>query len=700
MGLGAKVRRILNLYRLLWIDDRLNDLEAKIDALSRKIVPLKLAASHLDLELPPPRSLIKSTARVSIILSVYNDLDRTHNCLQSILRNTYYPDYEIIVADNASTDGTAEYLGHLQTARVRTLLNSENPGFVEACIASAKFASGDYLIFLDNHATVQPGWLTALAEFAEKTRDCGAVGSMLLFPDGTLQEAGGVVLSDGNILKYGQGMDSNAPRFNFVREVDYCSRAGLLIRSTLWRDIGGFDRRFAPGGYEDVDFCFEIRKQGGKVYYQPKSMVVYDQGTSTRFDSRSHHEPRAVHRGQFLDKWPVELQLQYENRAENIQRASDRQAKKSILVVDRYLTFFDRHSGSLRLFHILKLLKQTGFHVTLVTVMPLMEDRYRPILEDMGVEVHVDDRGAKRSLGLGSDGGSSIDHKALLVERHYEYAILEFWQIAEYYLPTIRKYSPKTHIIIDTVDVHFLREIREAELRGSHTLKRKALLNKKREMGVYGKADRVWVVTQGDRDAIASGVKNTTVDIVPNIHQVVDSEKVFEDTSDLLFVGNFWHQPNVDAIQFFCKEILPLLRDCLKGVKLLVVGDNVPTSIESLASDVIVIVGHVRDLVELLARVRVSIAPLRFGAGMKGKIGEALAHGVPVVTTSVGAEGMGLLDGQDALIADEPKEFADRVVRLYTDRDLWKRLSTNGLARVREHWSPETVKTYLEAILR
>jgi len=703
MGLRKKIRRIINLYKMLWLDDRLDaqmaNLKDEIDKLHRRIDLPKLQASKLEIEPPPPRSSPESNARVSIILPVLNNPECTYKCLDSILRNTQHSNYEVIVIDTGSTDGTRDYLSKLRIAGIKVLLNEKNLGFLEGCNACTKVATGDYLVFLDNHAEVQPGWLSALIECAERSHSCGAVGSKLLFTDGTLQEAGGIVFADGTAFQYGREMNPRTPKFNFVREVDYCSSVGLMVRSPLWRDIGGFDHCFAPSGYEDVDLCFEIRRRGFNVLYQPESAIVYAQRGQWDAVLWTENESKLLHRRRFVDKWSSELQRQYENRPEMVAAASDRRSRKSILVVSHFLAFFDRASGFLRLFHIVKLLKQMDYHVTFVAVLSLMEDRYRPVLEDLGVEVHAGDAAARRALAGASGWGPSVDYPVLLGERHYDYAILETWRTAEYYLPKIRKHSPETQIIIDTTDVHFLREMREAELKGTSDLKRVALMNKRREIAVYRQADRLWVVTDDDRAAISDVVKDKPVDIISNMHERVEVKKNFEDRSNLLFVGNFWHQPNVDAIEFFCNDIFPLLDQRLGEAKLYVVGDNIPAEIEALATDRVIILGYVDNLGELMARVRISVAPLRFGAGMKGKIGEALAHGLPVVTTSIGAEGMGLENGRDALIAETPQEFADQIVRLYTDRELWDFLSANGLDKVRGQWSPEAVKPCLKVIL-
>ncbi len=643
---------------------------------------------------------LSSTPLVSIIIPVYNKLDFTRRCVESILSNIDNLNYEILVVDNGSTDGTRDYLQSTKSIRLRFVLNEQNLGFVDGCNSGAAIAHGDYLLFLNNDTEVTPGWIGALVNFAESTPDCGIVGTKLVYPDGRLQEAGGIIFSDGNGWNYGRGDDPHDPKYNFVREVDYVSGAALMIKRKLWDDIGGFDRRYAPAYYEDTDLCFEARKRGYKVYYQPKSTVIHYEGQTAGTNLLSGYKKyQLVNRDKFLAKWSTELSNQQPNDPRNVVLASSRGTKGNIMVFDPFLPLFDRASGSLRLFHILRILRRMNYHVTFIARDGSLEQTYHPVLESMSIEVHSWDRDAMRAAGNVTDSLLAIDFHRLFAERRYEYVIIDFWYLAEYYLPIVRRLSPNSQIIIDTIDIHFIRELREAELSKDKNKKRSALLNKGREISIYKKADRIWVVTANDRNAIAEYVKDLPIDIIPNVHDKVDQTKDFKDTSDLLFVGNFNHQPNRDAMRFFCKDVFPLISKELPDVKLYIVGNDPPDEVKSLSSDKIVVTGYVRDISPYQRTARVSVAPLRYGAGMKGKIGEALSWGLPVVTTSIGAEGMNLVHEQDVLIADNPNSFAREVLRLYSDKELWNRLSKNGRQKVESMWSPEVVKNQLEKAL-
>jgi GT2 family glycosyltransferase/glycosyltransferase involved in cell wall biosynthesis len=367
----------------------------------------------------------------------------------------------------------------------------------------------------------------------------------------------------------------------------------------------------------------------------------------------------------------------------------------NVLIIDPFLPMFDRASGSLRLFEITKALIRMGFQLTYIARHAEHADEYVPLLQNMGVEVHAGDPMAIEGLGLYVIG-AYLDVEKILQAKRYDYVILSFWHIAEYYLPAIRQYSPESHVIIDTVDIHFLREFREAEMKGDPNLLAIAEKNKERELSIYPKADRLWVVTEEDKKVI-EGIVSAPIDVVPNIHKKIGWTKVYEQTSDLLFVGNFSHGPNIDAVLFFHKKIFPLIRKQLQDIRIFIVGNNPPEQIQHLNSDNFIITGYVEDLSPFLRDARISVNPLTYGAGMKGKIGEALSCGIPVVTTSIGAEGMNLKDDEDAVIADDPNEFARKVVDLYHDKVKWERLSSNGKWLVEQRWSPEAIQRRIDS---
>ncbi len=262
---------------------------------------------------------------------------------------------------------------------------------------------------------------------------------------------------------------------------------------------------------------------------------------------------------------------------------------------------------------------------------------------------------------------------------------------AEAVIREVRRADPKLKIVYDMLDVHHLRAEREAALTGDARAAREAEHLRRLETRLAREADLVWCGSPPDKEIMARAAPGTPSVVIPTIHELHGRGLPFAEREQLLFVGNFSHRPNVDAVHFLAREVLPLVRRALVGVELLVVGDNAPPEFEGYASEGVRLLGYVPDIDPVMNGCRVFVAPIRFGSGVNGKIGESLAYGLPVVTTTVGAEGWGFTDGEQVLIADAPADFAEAVVRLYREAALWQRLSDGGYRHIAENNTPEVI---------
>jgi GT2 family glycosyltransferase len=608
----------------------------------------------------------------SVIIPVFNKAEFTFQCLRSLVREIDFRDTEIIIIDNASTDETRELLSHFR-GLVRVIENAENRGFVDACNQGAAVSRGRYLLFLNNDTVVLPGWLTALVETVERDARAGAVGSMFLYPDGRIQEAGAVVWSNGEAFHYGWGKSAEDRRFTFAREVDYCSGASLLVRRELFEQLGGFDRRYAPAYYEDTDLCMGVRALGFKVVYQPHSRLYHFEGATAGTDpSAGFRRYQFINREKFRDKWRDVLVREHQPQdPARAERAANRKWATQVAVFDDRVPTPDRDAGSARMLHVLRALNE-WCHPVLLTTSKSVWPEYERRLRGEGVET-----------------ASALDFRRLMRERRFRAAVVSRPEVAEALLKSIRRADPRVKVVFDTVDLHFVRLARESELTGDAALARESARYREVETRLARASDLVWFASSADREALERVAPGIPSAVVPTVHPPRGRGPAFAERAHLLFVGSFRHRPNEDAVRYFAREVLPLVRESLPEVELLVVGPDAPAW---MVSDVGVrVLGYVPEIAPLFESARVFVAPMRFGAGMKGKIGDALSYGLPVVTTSVGAEGMGLRDGEDVLLADTPAEFAAAVVRLYRDEELWLRLSSNAHAHAERHFSPRVV---------
>jgi len=257
--------------------------------------------------LPPAEARTESALRLqrprqpvaSIIIPVFNQLHFTLACLRSLSDCGDRAGFEVIVVDDASTDASPRVLPSIPGLRYHR--NRDNLGFIGACNAGAELATGRFVVFLNNDTTVQPGWLDALLSTFERYPDTGLAGSKLVYPDGRLQEAGGIVFADGSGYNYGRFEDPDHPRYNFVREVDYCSGAAIALHRSRFMELGGFDSHYAPAYYEDTDLAMRIRELGLKVRYQPASVVIHYEGVSSGTDiTRGVKSYQVVNHKKFL----------------------------------------------------------------------------------------------------------------------------------------------------------------------------------------------------------------------------------------------------------------------------------------------------------------------------------------------------------------------------------------------------------------
>lgn len=617
--------------------------------------------------------------KVSIIIPVYNQFDYTYNCLNAIKKQSFNVTYEIIIADDCSTDLTSQITDVIHGVQV--IHNSQNMRFLKNCNNAAEQAKGEYIVFLNNDTQVQKNWLKPLVDILDNDSQIGMTGSKLVYENGWLQEAGGIFWSDASAWNYGNKKNPDDPEFNYVKEADYISGAAIMIRKSLWDEIGGFDEHFAPAYYEDSDLAFEVRKHGYKVVYQPLSVVIHFEGISNGTDISSGQKAYQVeNQKKFYEKWKTILEKEHFPNGENVFLAKDRSRfKKQILVVDHYVPHYDKDAGGKCTYMYLLLFVKMGFKVTFIGDNFYKHEPYTTDLNQHGIEV------------LYGNYYYNNWQDWLKENLHYfDYVYLQRPHISIKYIDIIKQYS-HAKILYFAHDLHHVREYREYLLTNDEEKLKSSEHWKEIEYELFEKADVGHVVGTYEQDVMQKAFPNKPIRNIPlYVYEDIlgDINKNFEQRKDLIYVGGFGHPPNIDAVLWFGKEVFPKVLQVYPDLVWHVVGGSVPIEVQELASDNIRIEGFLSDekLHELYRTCRMAVVPLRVGAGVKGKVVEAAYYQIPLVTTSIGAEGLSSEEG-NMIVEDDADKMAELIAELYKDYKSLQKMSDAGITFIQNYFT-------------
>jgi GT2 family glycosyltransferase len=593
---------------------------------------------------------------VSVIIPVFNGWEITDRCLKAIRLCQDLVPFEIIVVDDASKDQTSSELRKIRGIHVIT--KHVNSGYLLSNNEAARYSRGKYLMLLNNDTEPITGWLDNSVDIMEKQPTVAIVGSKLLYPNGNVQEAGGQVFSNGNAWNLGRSAtNKSSPEVCSVREVDYCSAAALLVRRDFWVSVGGFDVRYTPAYYEDTDLCFSAWENGYKVIYQPESIVVHHEGMSNgKSTDLGIKRYQTINQVKFSKKWAKVLTHHWQDIG--LARLEHTRASKGIVVlIDAQLPSHFRDSGSQRTLKLIDNIQALGFHVVL-GALDNSTSRFDVLeLRKKGIEVHFDLEYLFSSLKFRSS------------------RLVKFWlvrsNVIEALSPKIEKDFPEVDIITDLLDLEYAID-----------MKRNVVQIERKQLSIVQKSKKTVLVSPFEVTLLQKEIPNASVvDLWTEFEERAPME--WEKTSGVLFLGGFRHKPNVEALEWFIDSVLPALRRNSFQHDIRIVGSGLSDELQKrLQQNSITYLGFQKDLDAVYHASRVVISPLQFGRGLKGKIGEALSYGIPIVGTNISFEGFKVNNREHVIIEDEAIPFADAIMMLHSDQSLWQSLSSNS----RKYW--------------
>jgi len=613
---------------------------------------------------------------VSVIIPAHNKVEVTYAALAALVLARCKTSFEVVVVDDASSDDTARLEQIVEGITV--VRNTQPQRFIRACNAGVAAARGRYVVLLNNDTEPTAGWLDALVDAFTRFDRVGLVGAKLVYPNGMLQDAGGIIWNSGNPWNYGNQQNPWDPRFCYARQADYLSGAALMTTREIWDQVGGLSAYMEPMYFEDTDFAFKVREAGYTTWFVPDAVVYHYEGMTSGTDvSTGYKRYQEINRPKFKDRWK-DAYAGFGEEGVLPDLEKDRGIAGRVLFIDYATPRPDRDAGSYAALQEVRLVQSLGYKVTFLPQNLAHIGAYTDALQRDGIEVitapffrSVEDFLAAR--------GAEFD--AFYVTRYY---------VGQAVLDTLRQVAPQTPVIFNNADLHFLRRLRAGMVAGDSKQIEEAGRIREEELAVMRRCDLVLSYNEVEHSVIQSHTNGAVrVATCPWVLDTPPAGPGFAPRAGISFLGSFMHHPNGEALKWFAAEVMPRLAKARPDIELSVYGAGMGEDIRALAGPNIRTEGFVPEIADAYHRHRVFVAPLLSGAGIKGKVLSALAHGLPCVLSPVAAEGVGLRHGHDCLIAQDPDAWVKAILSVYDDADAWSTMASAARSYALETYSFE-----------
>lgn len=597
----------------------------------------------------------KKNFEVSIIISIYKKTYLTLNCLKSISLAKTKVNFKIYLVDDCSNDGSEKILQNIKN--INFYRNKKNLGYLLSNNKIAKKINSKYIYFLNNDTEVTDYWLDFLVNEFKKDKTIGAVGSKMCFNTELIQEAGGEITNNLNARNVGKFKKTSLLKYNFSRQTSYCSAASLLTLTKLFRDNNYFDTRFVPGYCEDSDYCLSLISKGYKVLYQPFSTIFHlESQTHTQINDRITKNNLKL-----VNKWKNKKFLKNYDFRYDLNNLN----KPTIIFVELHLVNPKLDAGSVTIFNLLMIFKNLGFKVVLTYIEKYPYDKSFDVLLQNQIEIISFNEFKLRLLNK--------IYNLIFISRPNTFMFLKKMQI-------LKELKIK-NIIYYGHDLHFLRLQREFKINNDKKNLKISENMKKIEYEIFETFKNIIVTSNFEENLIKKFNKKANVLKLPLLLKSKKTTNLFGDRKNICFYGNFMHSPNLDAVIYFGKNVFTRLLDKNKNLEFHIYGSNINNKIKEIIKNIhpkIKFKGFAENLYDILNSYKLNIIPLRFGAGIKGKLGISLQSGLPSLATNIACENMNLKNKKNIIICNNPAEFIDGFNDLYYNKKKWMNIRNAG----------------------